>query len=328
LDEHTPVLVEEVFAAVALRPAGLYVDATFGRGGHSARILQGLAAQGRLVAIDRDPAAIAAGQLRFAQEPRLQLVHGEFGELAALLRAQGVESQCDGIVFDFGVSSPQLDDAARGFSFAQDGPLDMRMDPTRGQPVSAWLARASSDEMRHVIATLGEERFAGGIAREITRTRAAQPLTRTSTLAALVARVVRTREPGKHPATRTFQALRIWINDELGQIERGLAQALQLLAPQGRLAAVSFHSLEDRLVKNFIRRHSEPDPVLAGLPHLPLQAQPLLRRVGRKQRASLDEIRANPRARSALLRVAERLESHAGEADRPAGARRARRTST
>lgn len=328
MDEHTPVLVEEVFAAVALRPAGLYIDATFGRGGHSARILQGLAAQGRVVAIDRDPAAIAAGRLRFAQEPRLRLVHGEFGELAALLRAQGIDAPCDGIVFDFGVSSPQLDDAARGFSFAQDGPLDMRMDPTRGQPVSAWLARASSDEMRHVIATLGEERFAGGIAREIARTRAAQPLTRTSTLATLVARVVRSREPGKHPATRTFQALRIWINDELGQIERGLAQALELLAPRGRLAAVSFHSLEDRLVKNFIRRHSEPDPVLAGLPHLPPQAQPLLRRVGTKQRASLDQIRANPRARSALLRVAEKIESSSGAADRPARLRRARRTST
>ncbi len=321
------MLVEEVFAALALRPGGLYIDATFGRGGHSARILHGLAAPGRLVAIDRDPAAIAAGRLRFAQEPRLQLVHGEFAELAALLRAQDIGAQCDGIVFDFGVSSPQLDDAARGFSFAQDGPLDMRMDPTRGQPVSAWLARASSDEMRHVIATLGEERFAGGIAREIVRTRETQPLTRTAALAALVARVVRTREPGKHPATRTFQALRIWINDELGQIERGLAQALELLAPRGRLVAVSFHSLEDRLVKNFIRRHSEPDPVLAGLPQLPLQAQPPLRRIGRKQRASLEEIRVNPRARSALLRVAEKIETYTGEAH-PAGTRRARRSST
>jgi 16S rRNA (cytosine1402-N4)-methyltransferase len=327
LDEHTPVLVEEVLAALALRPAGLYVDATFGRGGHSARILERLGAQGRLVAIDRDPQAIAAGRLRFAHEPRLRLVHGEFAELAALLRAQGIDTPCDGIVFDFGVSSPQLDDAARGFSFVHDGPLDMRMDPTRGQPVSAWLARASSDEMRHVIATLGEERFAGGIAREIVRTRDTQPLTRTAALAALVARVVRTREPGKHPATRTFQALRMWLNDELGQIERGLAQALALLAPRGRLVAISFHSLEDRLVKDFIRRHSEPDPVLAGLPQLPLQAQPPLRRIGRKQRASLDEIRANPRARSALLRVAERLDPQAGDADRAASSRRSRRSS-
>jgi 16S rRNA (cytosine1402-N4)-methyltransferase len=210
-------------------------------------------------------------------------------------------------VFDFGLSSAQLDDAARGFSFNQDGPLDMRMDSTRGQPVSAWLAQASIDQMRYVIATFGEERFAARIAREIARLRAAQPLTRTSQLAALVARAVRTREPSKHPATRTFQALRIWVNDELAQIERGLEQALELLAPAGRLVAISFHSLEDRLVKSFIRRHSEPDPVFAHWPELPPQAQPPLRRIGRKQRATLEEIRANPRARSALLRVAERI---------------------
>jgi 16S rRNA (cytosine1402-N4)-methyltransferase len=307
LDEHTPVLIEEVLAALALRPAGLYVDATFGRGGHSARILQALGPDGRLIALDRDPAAIYAGRLRFAAEPRLRLVQGEFAELAAHVRAQALRAHCDGIVFDLGLSSPQLDEAARGFSFNKDGPLDMRMDPTRGEPVSAWLARAGRDEMRHVIATYGEERFAGGIAREIERVRAAQPLTRTSALAALVARVVRTREPGKHPATRTFQALRIWVNDELGQIERGLEQALELLAPSGRLAVISFHSLEDRLVKTFISGHSEPDPLFAGLPQLPEQAQPPLRRIGRKQRASLDEIRANPRARSALLRVAERI---------------------
>jgi 16S rRNA (cytosine1402-N4)-methyltransferase len=307
LDEHTPVLIEEVLAALALRPAGLYVDATFGRGGHTARILRALGPEGRLIALDRDPAAIAAGQLRFAQEPRLRLVHGEFGQLATLVRAQALSTLCDGIVFDFGLSSPQLDEAARGFSFNKDGPLDMRMDPTRGEPVSQWLAQASGAEIRHVIATLGEERFAGSIAREIVRVREAQPLTRTTALAALLGRVVRTREAGKHPATRTFQALRIWINDELGQIERGLAQALELLAPGGRLVAISFQSLEDRLVKSFIRRHSQPDPMFAGLPELPPQARPTLRRVGSKQRASLDEIRANPRARSALLRVAERL---------------------
>jgi 16S rRNA (cytosine1402-N4)-methyltransferase len=307
LDEHTPVLVDEVLAALAVRAAGFYIDATFGRGGHSARILDALGPDGRLIAIDRDPAAIAAGSVRFAQEPRISLVQGDFAQLAALVRAQGFGTQCDGILFDFGVSSPQLDDPARGFSFLQDGPIDMRMDPTRGQPVSAWLARASGDEMRHVIATFGEERFAGRIAREIVRTRDEAPLTRTAALAALVARVVRTREPGKHPATRTFQALRIFINDELSQIERGLAQALELLAPQGRLAAISFHSLEDRLVKEFIHRHSEPDPALKHLPHLPPQARPTLRRIARKQRASLDETRANPRSRSALLRIAEKL---------------------
>ncbi len=318
MDEHTPVLIEEVLTALALRPGGLYVDATFGRGGHSARILQALGTEGRLVAIDRDPAAIAAGRARFAHEPRLRLVHGEFGELGALVRAQAPGAQCDGVLFDFGVASPQFDDAARGFSFSKDGPLDMRMDPTRGQPVSTWLAAASLDEIRHVIATLGEERQAGRIAAEIVRSRARAPLTRTGELAALVARVVRTREPGRHPATRTFQALRMHVNDELPQIRRGLAQALELLAGGGRLAAISFHSLEDRLVKDFIRTHSEPDPMLSRLPVLPPQLAPPLRRIGRKQRPTAAEIAANPRARSAVLRVAERVAAHGDGAPRAA----------
>ncbi len=300
------MLVEEVLEALALRPAGLYVDATFGRGGHSARILESLGPDGRLLAIDRDPAAIADGRMRFAQEPRLRLVQGEFAALAALVSAQCWGRPCDGILFDLGVSSPQLDDAARGFSFLHDGPLDMRMDPTRGQPLAAWLSRAAADEMRHVIWSYGQERFAGSIAREIVRTRAAEPLRRTGELARLIARCVRTREPGRNPATRTFQALRIFINDELGQLERALDQTLGLLAPGGRLAVISFHSLEDRLVKRFMRRHSEPDPVLAGLPPTATRTAPPLRRVGRKQRASATETGANPRARSALLRVAER----------------------
>jgi 16S rRNA (cytosine1402-N4)-methyltransferase len=277
LDEHTPVLVEEALAALALRPGGLYVDATFGRGGHTARILEALGPDGQIVAIDRDPAAIAAGRTRFAHEPRLHLVHGEFAALATLVRTQTGRTHCDGALFDFGVASPQLDDAARGFSFS-----------------------------KHVIATLGEERFAGRIAAEIVRVRDTQPLTRTSELAALVARSVRTRQPGKHPATRTFQALRMHINDELGQMQSGLEQALQLLAPRARLVAISFHSLEDRLVKQFIRAHSELDPVLARLPRPPASAEPPLRRVGSKQRAGADELAANPRARSAVLRVAER----------------------
>jgi 16S rRNA (cytosine1402-N4)-methyltransferase len=306
LDEHTPVLIEEVLEALEVRPAGLYVDATFGRGGHTGRLLAALGPAGRVLAIDRDPAAIAAGRARFGAEPRLTLLHGEFGELAALVRAQAPGASCNGVLFDLGVSSPQLGDAARGFSFSNDGPLDMRMDPTRGQPVSAWLAQAGGAEIRHVIASLGEERFAGRIASAIVRARAEAPLASTMVLSSLVARAVRTREPGKHPATRTFQALRIFINDELGQLRRGLAQALELLAPQGRLAVISFHSLEDRIVKEFIRTHSEPDPALAGLPQLPAAAAPRLRRIGRKRRAGAEEIRANPRARSALLRVAEK----------------------
>ncbi len=306
MDEHTPVLVEEALEALALRPRGLYVDATFGRGGHSARILQALGPDGRLLAVDRDPQAIAAGRARFAHEARLQLVHGEFGDLAALVRACATRSQLDGALFDFGVASPQLDDATRGFSFGKDGPLDMRMDPTSGEPVSVWLQHARLDEIRHVIATLGEERFANRIAAAIVHARALAPLTRTSELAALVARSVRTREPGKHPATRTFQALRMHINDELGQIQRGLDQALGLLAPGGRLVTISFHSLEDRLVKQFIRMHSQLDPVLARLPLPPAGAEPPLRRIGSKQRASASELAVNPRARSAVLRVAER----------------------
>lgn len=301
------MLVNQVLAALAIRPSGLYVDGTFGRGGHSARILEVLGPGGRLIAIDRDPAAIQAGRLRFAHEPRIRLVHGESAQIAAILHAQEPGARCDGILFDFGVSSPQLDDPARGFSFREDGPLDMRMDPSRGEPVSAWLARADSSEMRDVIWRYGEERFAGPVARAIERARAVEPLTRTLQLAAIVARAVRTREPGKHPATRTFQALRIFVNDELGQIGRALEQSLDLLAPGGRLVAISFHSLEDRLVKDFIRRHSETDPKLAALPMLPAHSQPELRRIGNKQRASVEEIQANPRARSAVLRVAEKI---------------------
>jgi 16S rRNA (cytosine1402-N4)-methyltransferase len=309
LDGHTPVLGDEVLSALAIRPSGLYVDGTFGRGGHSARILEALGPQGHLIAIDRDPAAILAGQLRFAREPRIRLVHGESAQIAAIVHAQALAVTCDGVLFDFGVSSPQLDDPARGFSFREDGPLDMRMDPSRGEPVSAWLARANRDEMRDVIARYGEERFAAPIARAIERARSTAPLTRTLELAGLVAGAVRTREPGKHPATRTFQALRIFINDELRQIEQALQQSLGLLAPGGRLVAISFHSLEDRLVKEFIRRNSEPDPALAGLPMLPPQSQPPLRRIGRKQRASVQELQANPRSRSAVLRVAEKTAS-------------------
>ena len=302
------MLVDAVLAALAVRPDGCYVDATFGRGGHSERILTALGARGRLVAIDRDPDAIAAGRARFASEGRLTLVHGAFGELAALLRATLPDvALYDGILIDCGVSSPQLDTAERGFSFRHDGPLDMRMDPHSGQPVSAWLALAAVEEMRNVIATLGEERFARRIAAAIERERALEPLTRTVQLARLVERAVPLREPGKHAATRTFQALRMYINDELGQLRAALAQAVTLLAPGGRLAVLSFHSLEDGVVRDFLQARSSVDPALARLPMVPASAQPALRLVGRKQRAGAEEVAANPRARSALLRVAERV---------------------
>jgi 16S rRNA (cytosine1402-N4)-methyltransferase len=211
------------------------------------------------------------------------------------------------VLFDLGVSSPQLDEAARGFSFRADGPLDMRMDPTRGEPVAAWLARAGVDEMREVIATLGEERFARRVAFAIASARERAPITRTGQLAELVARAVRTREPGKNPATRTFQALRMFINDELGQLKAGLAAAFEVLAPGGRLAVISFHSLEDRAVKQFMARHSSVDPALARLPIIPAAAQPRMKLIGRKVRPTAAEVARNPRARSALLRVAEKL---------------------
>jgi 16S rRNA (cytosine1402-N4)-methyltransferase len=301
------VLVDEAMAVLAPEAGGYYVDATFGRGGHTARILEAVGREGLVLALDRDPDAIAAGRRRFAGDLRLTLVHAPFAALAQLVPAHAQGRACRGVLFDLGVSSPQLETAQRGFSFGLDGPLDMRMDPTHGEPVAAWLARASVDEIRQVIATLGEERFARQIARAIAGQRAEQPLERTSELAALVARAVRTREPGKHPATRTFQALRMHVNDELGQLERGLAAALDVLAPGGRLAAISFHSLEDRLVKQFMRRHSSIDPALAHLPVVPPQARPRLRLIGKKLRPGEAERARNPRARSAILRAAEKL---------------------
>jgi 16S rRNA (cytosine1402-N4)-methyltransferase len=307
VDEHTPVLAAEALAGLALEAGGYYVDATFGRGGHTALILQGLTREGRVLALDRDPQAIAAGRRRFADEMRLTLVHASFADLGTLVPAHADHRACRGVLFDLGVSSPQLDDAQRGFSFRADGPLDMRLDPTHGEPVSAWLARASVDEIRQVIATFGEERFARRVAQAIVAARRERTLTRTGELAAVVAGAVRTREPGKHPATRTFQALRMFINDELGQLERGLDAALQVLAPGARLAVISFHSLEDRVVKRFMQRESEVDPALRGLPELPAAARPRLKLIGRKTRPGEAEIARNPRARSALLRVAERL---------------------
>jgi 16S rRNA (cytosine1402-N4)-methyltransferase len=307
VDEHTPVLAAEAIAGLALEAGGFYVDATFGRGGHTALILQALGREGRVLAIDRDPQAIAAGRRRFADEMRLTLLHASFADLGTLVPADAHDRPCRGVLFDLGVSSPQLDDPRRGFSFRSDGPLDMRMDPTRGEPVSAWLTRAGVDEIRQVIATFGEERFARRVAQAIVAARAERALVSTGELADLVAGAVRTREPGKHPATRTFQALRMFINDELGQLERGLSAALSVLAPRGRLAAISFHSLEDRAVKSFMQRESQVDPALKRLPVVPAAARPRLKLIGRKSRPAAAELARNPRARSALLRVAEKL---------------------
>ena len=307
MNAHVPVLAREAFEALAVQADGLYIDATFGRGGHTALILGALGPEGRVLAFDRDPAAIEAGHRRFPDEMRLALIGAPFADIAARVPQLFPGRAVRGILFDLGVSSPQLDDPARGFSFRADGPLDMRMDPASGEPVSAWLARASEPEIREVIAELGEERFARRIAAEIVATRSRKPLTRTLELAELVARCVRTREPGKHPATRTFQALRMHVNDELGQLRKALAGALELLDVGGRLVVISFHSLEDRIIKQFIQAHSTVDPVYAGLPLIPDSAQPRLARVGRKIRAGEAELADNPRARSSVLRVAQKV---------------------
>jgi len=305
--EHTPVLHDEVLAGLAIRPEGRYCDATFGRGGHTASILGALGPNGRVVAIDRDPDAIRAGQRRFAGETRLTLVRGSFGPLEERVRAAGIEGELDGVLLDLGVSSPQLDEAARGFSFMQDGPLDMRMDNEAGQSAAQWLAKAGEREIGDVLRELGEERFARRIARAIVAARAVEPIERTGQLATIVAAAVPTREPGKHPATRAFQAIRIHVNRELEQLESALPQAVRLLAPGGRLCVISFHSLEDRIAKRFIRREEQGDPVYAGLPQVPPHARPRLKRVGGAIVAGEAELASNPRARSAVLRVAERV---------------------
>jgi 16S rRNA (cytosine1402-N4)-methyltransferase len=281
-----------------VRADGTYVDGTFGRGGHSRLILERLGPQGRLFALDRDPEAeLAARELR---DPRFTFVRTRFSDLSAL--PQGV----DGMLFDLGVSSPQLDDAARGFSFRRDGPLDMRMDPTQGESAADWLARAEQQEIAEVIRDYGEERFAKQIAAAIVAARGGEPLRRTGQLAHLVGAAVRTREPGQDPATRTFQALRLHVNRELEEVSLMLPQALARLAPGGRLVVISFHSLEDRIVKRFLRSQARPE-----MPRrLPLREhempQATLRELGKPRRPSAREVADNPRARSAILRVAEK----------------------
>ena len=301
---HITVLLEEAVDALAVRPDGVYVDATFGRGGHSRAILARLGASGRLVAFDRDPSAIEAG--RAIDDARLTLVHAPFSALAEELDALDV-SRVDGVLLDLGVSSPQLDEAERGMSFRFDAPLDMRMDTSRGETVAQWLAHASVADIREVLRDYGEERFAHAIAKAIAAARSGGAVETTGQLAAIVEKAVRTREPGQHPATRSFQALRIFINQELEELSEALPAAMRMLAPGGRLVVISFHSLEDRIVKRFMRDQSRPDDAPARMPlradQLP---QPRLRLLGKARRPGAAEVAANPRARSAVLRVAER----------------------
>jgi len=299
---HRPVLLEETLTAMAIRVDGVYVDCTFGRGGHASEILRRMGEGGRLVAIDRDPqATTAAAAMR---DPRLSFCRGSFDRLREFLDELGLCGRVDGVLFDLGVSSPQLDQPERGFSFLREGPLDMRMDPTAGRSAAEWLASVSERELADCLHEYGEERHARRIARAIVAARGQRPLTTTTALAEVVARAHPAWPRGQHPATRTFQAIRIYVNDELNQLKRGLIQALDVLAVGGRLVVISFHSLEDRIVKQFMRRESghleEPAPAVPA-------ARPRLRVLGRAVRPGEAEIRANARARSAVLRVAERL---------------------
>ncbi len=301
---HVTVLLKAAVDGLQVRADGVYVDCTFGRGGHSREILARLGARGRLIAMDRDPQAVAArGEF---DDERFELVHSSFSAFAEVLGVRDI-SAVDGILFDLGVSSPQFDDAQRGFSFRADAPLDMRMDTSRGETAAEWLAGADESEIREVIRNYGEERFARQIAAAIIAARARGPVATTRQLAGIVAAVVRTREPGQDPATRSFQALRIHVNQELEELSRVLPQCVDALAPGGRLAVISFHSLEDRIVKRFLREQSQSPRLPARLPlraaELPL---PRLTLIGKMQRPDDAEIAANPRARSAVMRIAEK----------------------
>ncbi|HEX4895270.1 MAG TPA: 16S rRNA (cytosine(1402)-N(4))-methyltransferase RsmH [Solimonas sp.] len=295
---HRPVMLDEALAGLALRPDGTYLDGTFGRGGHSSAILAALGPAGRLLALDQDPAAVAHARERLGTDARFAIAHRNFSEMTAVAAEAGLVGRIDGLLLDLGVSSPQLDEAARGFSFGKDGPLDMRMNPEAGEPASAWLARAAEEEIADVLWRYGDERNSRRIARRIVSVRAETPLLRTAQLAELIAGVPGPRSHGIHPATRSFQAIRIHINRELAVLEAALSQAVDLLAPGGRLAVISFHSLEDRIVKRFIRDASQTSADGEVL-------NPTLRRIA-KQFPSPAECSANPRARSAVLRVAEK----------------------
>lgn len=312
--EHTSVLLDEVVRGLDVKEGGTYVDATFGRGGHSRAILERLGIGGRLIALDRDPDAIAAAAA--IDDPRFSIRHARFGALREVLASDDIAG-IDGLLLDLGVSSPQIDRAERGFSFRNDGPLDMRMDTTRGMTAAEWLNEADEREIAEVIDEYGEERFAKRIARSIVAARAEQPFETTRQLGVLVAKAVSTRERGQDPATRTFQALRIHVNQELAELESVLADAIGFLNPGARIAVISFHSLEDRIVKRFFARAERPgdNPALARLPirarDLP---QPLLQRIGRAIRPGDAEVSSNPRARSATLRVAVRTSEPAAGA--------------
>ncbi|MFC4729331.1 16S rRNA (cytosine(1402)-N(4))-methyltransferase RsmH [Coralloluteibacterium thermophilus] len=301
---HLPVMYAQVLDGLRIRPDGRYLDGTFGRGGHARGVLERLGDGGRLLLMDKDPEAIAVAQAGFGADARVSLYRGSFADLGVW---DETTAGLDGVLFDLGVSSPQLDEARRGFSFGKDGPLDMRMDPDSGESAAEWLARAGEAEIADVLWTYGEERMSRRIARAIVARRAEAPLVRTAELADLVAGIVGRRDTGIHPATRSFQAIRIHVNRELADLEDGLAAAHARLKPGGRLVVISFHSLEDRIVKQFINARAKAPPGNRRMPVAEAFA-PTLRDIGGARRADAGEIAANPRARSAVLRVAERLE--------------------
>lgn len=305
--KHDTVLLHEAVAALEVQASGVYVDGTYGRGGHSALILEQLGENGRLIVIDKDTVAVGHARQRYANDPRVFVWHGSFSDFPQALVAAGVNGNIQGLLLDLGVSSPQLDDAGRGFSFMREGPLDMRMDTSKGMSAAEWLDKAGEAEIADVLWRYGEEKFSRQIAREIVRTRLQNPLQTTTKLAELIAGVVRKREPGKHPATRSFQAIRIKVNQELDDVEACLHKMVDCLAPGGRLVVISFHSLEDRIVKHYLRDVSTPPSLPKGLPVMPKSVQPPMKIVKKAMRPEEAEVQGNVRARSAIMRIGERV---------------------
>ena len=303
---HVPVLLGPVLQGLKIKPHGCYVDGTFGRGGHSKEILKQLGGTGRLIAIDRDPQAIATAPASLTADPRFELIRGESAQLETFIGARGLAGKVDGLLFDLGVSSPQLDEADRGFSFMRDGPLDMRMDPDSGTSASEWLAAVDEQELKHVLRKYGEETSASRIARAIVNAREDTPISRTAQLARIIEDAAPKRGQKKHPATKTFQAIRIAVNGELEQLNAVLAQSVNVMRKGARLCVISFHSLEDRIVKRFMRDASREPEQYRGMPNVPEEFQPKLRTIGKAISATDEEVDANRRARSAHLRIAER----------------------
>lgn len=306
-NEHQSVMLAEVIENLALRADGVYLDATFGRGGHAEAILAKLGPKGRLLAMDKDPEAVAFARQRFAHDERFTIHHGSFAQLAQFATQLNLMGKIDGILFDLGVSSPQLDDSERGFSFMREGKLDMRMDNSQGDDAATWIAKIDEKELANVLWVYGEERFSRRVAAAIVKTRVETPITTTLQLADIIKQAIPAWQKGKHPATRSFQAIRIAVNHELDDLEQGLTQSIAALNTHGRLAVISFHSLEDRIVKQFMQQQERGDELPAGLPIKHVEIKKHFRKVGRAIKPSEAEVSVNPRARSAMLRIGEKL---------------------